>query len=163
MDSIVFFVPKISPAIEDLLRSTAGRLPRQRLIVCSTTEDLVETLYTLSEEVTAAVLCAGGHKELSLLAGMGELLFNTRSILVLPDRGETTLAAVLPLRPRYFVGENDDMGEVVDVLEKIAAGKGSPADSLPPRTLQAAGRVDMSDEKVSVHSRTGWVGSAPVE
>jgi len=50
---------------------------------------------------------------------LSDWLWDTRIILILPDRDRETITNGLKLRPRFFTYADEDFGEVAAVLAKM--------------------------------------------
>jgi hypothetical protein len=71
------------------------------------------------EEINVAVLFAATRQELLDLKGMWSLFENLKTILILPDGEEETVAVAHTMRPRFISCADRDFHDVVAVLEKM--------------------------------------------
>jgi hypothetical protein len=78
----------------------------------------VKLLYR-SEDINVAVVFAATRRDLSALRSIWELLQNTRTILILPDDEEETVAVAHSMRPRFIGYGNRELRGVAAVLEKM--------------------------------------------
>jgi len=78
----------------------------------------VKLLYR-STEINVAVLFAGTMQDLLALKSIWELLQDMRTILILPDGSEETVAVAHTMRPRFISYGDRDLHAVTAVLEKM--------------------------------------------
>jgi hypothetical protein len=91
-------------------------------------DDVRATLLYPSEKIGVAVLFAATRQELLDLKSIWSLLEDMRTILILPDGEEETVAVAHTMRPRFITCGDRDFRDVVAVLEKmtgISIGNGS--------------------------------------
>jgi hypothetical protein len=69
-----------------------------------------------------AVLAVNRKKELAELFSFGELLADSRLVLVLPDREPGTVALAHRLRPRFVAYADGDPGVLAAVVHKMLTG-----------------------------------------
>lgn len=78
----------------------------------------VKLLYR-SEDIKVAVLFAATRQDLLDLKSIWELLQNIRTILILPDCEEETVAVAHTMRPRFISYGDHNLRGVAAVLEKM--------------------------------------------
>ena len=108
------------------LRELLGAaLPRDRVLLCQTLEELTRCLLQPAQDLSAAVLLAHNREQLNALLTLRNLLRDIRVILILPDREASTVAQGHTLRPRLLTYADADFTPVVGaVLQKINGGLG---------------------------------------
>jgi hypothetical protein len=104
----------------ELVARLQGIMPMVSIILCDSTATLSQSLLRPLTEVLAVVLYVGQRKELSDLLSLGDLLHDTRVILILPDSASDLLLAGHALRPRFLTTAGEGFDGVVAVVEKIA-------------------------------------------
>jgi hypothetical protein len=103
-------------------------LPRDRVLLCQTLEELTRCLLQPAQGLSAAVLLAHDRGQLNELLTLRNLLRDIRVILILPDRENSTVAQGHTLRPRLLTYADADFTPVVGaVLQKINGGLGRDA------------------------------------
>jgi hypothetical protein len=109
--------------LRELLKSA---IPRDRVLLCQTLEELTQCLLQPAQGLSAAVLLAHDRDHLSALLTLRHLMRDIRIILILPDREASTVALGHTLRPRLLTYADADFTPVVRaVLQKINGGLGS--------------------------------------
>lgn len=71
------------------------------------------------EEIAVAVLLVSTQRDLLDLKAVWSLFENVRTILILPDSKEETVAVAHTMRPRFISCGDRDLSDVVAVLEKM--------------------------------------------
>ena len=66
-----------------------------------------------------AVLAVSNEYELLNLVSIGDLLSDTRTIIILPDRKKDTIRIGYTLRPRFMTFTDSNLIEIEAVLEKM--------------------------------------------
>lgn len=84
-----------------------------------TIKALTERLRQSMNSREVAVLIAETAEELENFLALGYLLHNLKLVLVLPDRGQSTIARGHALRPRLLCYLDDDASEIQAVLAKM--------------------------------------------
>ena len=115
-----------------LLYATDSGKAKQRLL--SVVEDLMadetveyyQTIEVLTRrlrrprgDMEIAVLLAANRQDLLEILSIRDLLDNIRTILILPDKSEDTIAKGHNLRPRYVSFVDSDFGDIAAVLTKM--------------------------------------------
>jgi hypothetical protein len=120
MHTIIFFVPNETQWLRRLMHAAAQRLPHDAMTACRTSEELVESILTISSEMSTLVLSTLTRRDLALVLSLKGMLKNVRNILILPDDSSETLSEASPLRSCYHTTVNGNLDDVVAVLEKIS-------------------------------------------
>jgi hypothetical protein len=94
-------------------------VPGCKTEVYRTIEGLAERLKAPHEGGVVAVLRADNREDLMALLSIRLGLQNVRTILLAPDREDTTIALAHQLRPRFLSYINNDLDNVSAVLEKM--------------------------------------------
>jgi len=115
---------------ERLERVVTGLVPQEKLHVYRTIRELSEGLRVPMEQAPIAVILAATADELSMIVSLSYLLDDVRSILILPDRQEPTVAIGHSLRPRFLSYKDSDFAAVAAVLTRMMEG---PCIDAPPR------------------------------
>jgi hypothetical protein len=120
MSLIMFFAPQEDRVLRRLMRAAAQRLPHEPIALCRTAEELVEYTLRAACEMSTVVLYAPTDDALATVLPLKDMLRRVRTIIILPDENDVTLARAMQLRPCYLTSANGNMNEVIAVLEKIA-------------------------------------------
>jgi hypothetical protein len=102
--------------LEQLARKVRTSVP---VHVVRQLDDVKATLLYQSEGIGVAVLFAATRQELLDLKSIWSLLQDMRTILILPDGEEKTVAVAHTMRPRFITRGDRDFRDVVAVLEKM--------------------------------------------
>ena len=92
---------------------------RANLVCCRTIIRLARRLRHSGPEAGVYLVAAVDREELDRLSAIRALLWGARSILLLPDRDEDTVALGLDLRPRFIGYLDEDFNNVVHVLHRM--------------------------------------------
>jgi hypothetical protein len=103
---------KLQGVIEDLV-------PKEKIEVYRTAEDLSSRLREPTYDLSVAVLLAATKEDLSYLISNKELIWNLRVILVLPDRQDDTVTKGHLLRPRFLTYADGNFSDVSTVLSNM--------------------------------------------
>ena len=103
---------KLQGVIEDLV-------PKEKIEVYRTAEDLSSRLREPTYDLSVAVLLAATKEDLSSLISNKELIWNLRVILVLPDRQDDTVTKGHLLRPRFLTYADGNFSDVSTVLRNM--------------------------------------------
>jgi hypothetical protein len=102
--------------LEQLAKKVRTSIP---VHVVRQVDDARATLLYRSEKIGVAVLFAATRQELLDLKSISSLLQDMRTILILPDGEEETIAVAHTMRPRFITCGDRDFRDVVAVLEKM--------------------------------------------
>ncbi len=97
----------------------AGLASQVRVEFFRNLEAFSERLRMPSYQSTVAVIVAADRRDLEDISTLGQLLWGTRVILVLPDGDDSTIALAHSLRPRLVSKPGNDLGDVIAVLRKM--------------------------------------------
>jgi len=103
---------RIEREVEGLVEAL---VPREKLEICRTADDLYNRLCAPVDDLGAAVLLACDRKDLSDMLSMKELIWRLRAILILPDMEADSISKAYALQPR-FVGYVDSNLLVVSAM-----------------------------------------------
>jgi hypothetical protein len=95
------------------------RVPKDRLEIYRTIEDFSYSLRRPRCSETIAVLVPADMQALLALLCMGDLFWNVRVILILPDREQDTISMGFKLYPRFVSYADGNFSDVAAVLEKM--------------------------------------------
>jgi hypothetical protein len=82
-------------------------------------EQLSQRLLQPKNDLTIAVLLAGGRADLINLVAIGDLFRDVRIIVIAPDRDKETVSLAHRLRPRLLTYMDSDFAEVFAVLTNL--------------------------------------------
>ena len=119
--NLVFYSPVADAAGKRLQRVVEALVPLEEIELCRTMEGLSATLRRPADDRTIAVLSAATSEDLTAFLALRDLLHKLRIILVLPDRGNGTVAKAHALRPRFLAYADSDFIDVAAVLNKMLA------------------------------------------
>lgn len=118
--SILFCILPGNRAASQRLEQLAGKVRTNLSVqVVRQLEDIRAMLLYRSEEIKIAVLLAATRQELLDLKSLWPLFEDKRTILILPDGEEETVAMAHSMRPRFISCGDRDFHDVIAVLEKM--------------------------------------------
>ena len=115
----LIFYTRNSDALASVQTAVAGLTPRVRLEFYRNIETFSERLRKPSYESTLAVIVVADKDDLEDISSLRQLLWGMRTILVLPDGDDATIALAHSLRPRLVSKHGDDFEDLVAVLNKM--------------------------------------------
>lgn len=118
--SVLFCILPGNQAASQRLEQLAGKVRTSTPVhVVRQLEDIKATLLYRSEEIRVAVLLAATRQELFDLKSLWSLFEGKRTILILPDGEQETVAVAHSMRPRFISCGDRDFRDVIAVLEKM--------------------------------------------
>jgi hypothetical protein len=115
----IILYSRSSEALGSMQDMVARLIPKVRIDPYQTVEELSESLRLSAYDSTVVVIIAADRGDLSDLSSLQQLLWGTRTILVLPDADDETVALGHSLRPRFVASREDGLENVVAVLTKM--------------------------------------------
>jgi hypothetical protein len=115
----VLFYTRNSDILGSLQTAVARLAPKVRIELHRTLETFSEKLRKLPYNSTVAVIIAADRRDLEDIASLQNLLWGLRTILVLPDGDDATIALGHSLRPRLISRREDNFENVAAVLNKM--------------------------------------------
>jgi hypothetical protein len=103
---------RVQKVVEELV-------PKDRLEIYQSIEDMSYSLRRPRYSGTIAVLVPADMQALLALLFMGDLFWNVRVILILPDRDHETVSMGFKLYPRFVSYADGNFSDVAAVLEKM--------------------------------------------
>jgi hypothetical protein len=103
-------------------------------------EDFRERLRSIVEPNSIMVLAAVDREELLEMQAFRDMLTEIFIILVLPDRGESTIKLAHLLRPRFLSQTEDDFADLSQIISKMIRTPHGP----PPSPTAAGTSSDNS-------------------
>lgn len=103
---------RLGTAIEDVAS-------REHIEIFRRIESLRDRLSRPIERPAVMVMLAASQAELAALVSLGPLLYDLKTILVLPDRGLATAKEALRLSPRYHTYMDSDFSDLHAVLRHM--------------------------------------------
>jgi hypothetical protein len=97
-------------------------VPEREIEVLGTIHSLSDRLRRPTDAVDVAILLAANRDELGEFLSVNDFLSDLRIILILPDRGEDTVAKGHTLRPRFLSYADSNFTDVAAVLGKMLSG-----------------------------------------
>jgi hypothetical protein len=104
---------------ERLIKVIELLLPEKKFELCRSIDDLSKRLRQPVFNPTIAILLASSMEELQDILSIGELLEDTKIILIVPDTNPATVAKGHTLRPRFLSNCNSDFVDVAAVLGQM--------------------------------------------
>jgi hypothetical protein len=101
-------------------------VPGEQIEVCRTIEELSGRLRMATYDSAIAVLLASDSQDLRDILLVRPILSNVRTLLILPDRENNTIALGHSLRPRFIAYKDGDWYETASVLGKMLEAAGAP-------------------------------------
>ncbi len=141
--NVLFYSASLKGIGRRFLRIILSHLPQDRIEICRSIAALDSRLHKPLEGLTIAAFHIHGGEELEGLIARRELLADFRTILVLPDSEEITIARGHLLRPRFVVYGDGDLPDASVVLGKMLQGN------------QNRARVDFRQERASQSDQSG--------
>ena len=115
----VIFYTRNDDALASVRAAVARLAPKVRVEFYRNLDAFSERLRRPSYESAVAVIVAADREDLEAISSLGQLLWGIRTILVLPDGDDATIALAHSLRPRLVSKHEDDLESVVAVLNKM--------------------------------------------
>ncbi len=116
---LLFYEASENVAGERLEKVLKDLLPHEDLEVYGTMDGFSRRLRQHLGTRTIAVLLAATKEELSQILSIRDLLHSVRIVLILPDRGEETVAKGHGLWPRFLTSVDSDFTDVAAVLGRM--------------------------------------------
>jgi hypothetical protein len=118
---ILLFYSTISEECAEKIEGLIAKaIPTERIEIHRSIESLAQKIRHPEEERMILLLALHRREDLEEILGLRTILENMRTILVLPDQKEETIAAAHQLRPRFLTVLNGDMEELAAVTKKMA-------------------------------------------
>lgn len=116
---VILYPGKHNGQGERLKTFVEATVPRERIKVCRSPEDVAKAIGGTWKKSRVAVLMASDQEDLDTLIAMGELLREMKLIIILPDGKKETVERGHALHPRFLTFVDGDLGEVAAVLGKM--------------------------------------------
>ncbi len=94
-------------------------VPQDRIEIHRTIDSLSPRLRRPANDVSIGLFLAAGREDLTKILSIRGLLSDVRTILILPDREEDTIARGHSFRPRFISYIDSDFTDVAAVLSKM--------------------------------------------
>ncbi len=120
--NVLFYSAPLKGIGRRFLRIILSHIPQDRVEICRSIAALDSRLHKPLDGMTIAVFHIRSEDELEVLIARRDLLADFRTILVLPDSEESTIARGHLLRPRFVVYGDGDLPDVSVVLGKMLQG-----------------------------------------
>ena len=115
----IIFYARNTDTYEAIEPSVTGLIPKVQTERYGTVAELKERLRKPVFDSTVVVIMAADKDDLRGISALRDLVWGRRTILVLPDRDDDTIAIAHSLRPRFVGNYGDDFENVVAVLHKM--------------------------------------------
>jgi hypothetical protein len=116
---IILYSGLASGSEQNLVNSIVEVIPKIKIILCRTIQELNKALLELSSRIIAVVLMISDKDNLDEILTLRDSLNDRRIIIMLPDLSQDAISLSHTLRPRFIASINDDQNEVVSVLIKM--------------------------------------------
>ena len=123
---VIFYAVNGNGTGKQVQRLVEDRVPWEGLEFFRTAEDLSHRLRYRSHDVEAAVLVPADTEDLKALTAMGDMLSDTRVILILPDSKRLTIALGRSLYPRFVGYADSNFVDITAVFNKIFGNPSNP-------------------------------------
>lgn len=120
--NVLFYSAPLRGIGRRFLRVILSHIPQDRIEICRSIAALESRLHKPLDGLTIAVFHIHSGDELEALITRRDLLADFRTILVLPDSEENTVARGHLLRPRFVVYGDGDLPDASVVLGKMLQG-----------------------------------------
>jgi len=124
--NLLFYATVADGVGEKLQGVIEGLVPKEKIEVYRTAEDLSSRLREPTYDLSVAILLAATKEDLSSLVSNKELIWNLRVILVLPDRQDDTVTKGHLLRPRFLTYADGNFSDVSTVLRHMLLRRRCP-------------------------------------
>ena len=102
-----------------LLAVIEGLVAEGKVEIYQTIDVLTRRLRKPRGDMDLAVLLAADRQDLLEMLAIRDLLDNMRTVLILPDKSDDTIAKGHNLKPRYVSFVDSDFGDIAAVLGKM--------------------------------------------
>jgi hypothetical protein len=119
MMKLLLYAKRTNGDAKRLQCAIKGVTPLCQTEICRSVTSLSQRLRQRISDLTVIVLCAFEREELSEILALSDWLRDFRTILILPDRENDTIAQGLLLRPRFFSFADSDFSDVSAVLARM--------------------------------------------
>jgi hypothetical protein len=124
--TILFYVKGVNKIDREFEKAVVESLHQDQIETCRSLEEFLAKLRIAQRDVLVALLLASDRQDLRDIILVKPFLGNVRSVLVLPDRDEETIALGHTLLPRFIAYRDGDWYETAAVLEKMLAKISTP-------------------------------------
>jgi len=105
---------------EELVKELSSLLPKGRLEVVNDVAALTEHVRKLRGPDSVAIIYNPANNDLRKIVALGGLFQEGRTMLVLPDQEEETVALAHSLLPAFITYVGDGNARVLSVIKKLA-------------------------------------------
>jgi hypothetical protein len=129
---LLLYAPVPQDVRERVVSTLEPVLPEDSMRVCSTINNLYESLKAPRQDLRIAVLVLANRRDLQRLRSVRPMFHDIRILLVLPDTEEETIAMAHRFQPRYltFVDKNiPALATVVERMRESTLRKGGSGDN----------------------------------
>ena len=119
MNNVLLYLPESGGLDEQILRVINPVIPDDRKEIYRKIDALTRRLLQIGNRPSVAVVLSCTRKEFEALYSIRELFSDLRTLLILPDRGEETIAKGHAFFPRFLGYVDGNLIEVASVLEKM--------------------------------------------
>lgn len=117
--SIVLYSNESGKIAQRLQKIIKGLRPEDRMEFFQNIDLLIERLRKPRGDMNIAVLLSTNRADLLEVLSIKDLFEDIRTILILPDRDDETIARAHRLRPRFITFMDSDFKDVAAVLRKM--------------------------------------------
>lgn len=117
--SLIFFQPSENGMGDRLRKILETVVPKDRIEMHRTMDDLCERLQKPICHAKVAVLVAATKKDMGRLLHLRDLLAELKLVLVLPDDSAEMVAEAHALSPRYITWADSDFSDIASVLRRL--------------------------------------------
>lgn len=117
--SIVLYSNESGKLAQRLQKIIKGLSPEDRMEFFQQMDPLIERLRKPRGDMNIAVLLSANRADLLEILTIRDLFDDIRTILILPDRDDETIARGHRLRPRFMTFVDSDFKDVAAVLRKM--------------------------------------------
>ncbi|MDD5712940.1 MAG: hypothetical protein PHY31_09335 [Smithellaceae bacterium] len=115
----MIYAKMAEPAARRLLEVIRELVDGDLIEIYQTRESLAQRLCTPLNDLMAVIICPSDGKDLHDIIKIGDLLWDVRVILILPDNRDATVNQGHVLKPRFVAYADGDFADVSLVLSNI--------------------------------------------
>jgi hypothetical protein len=140
MMRLVFYSIKSETEGKNILGLIKNSLPDEKTRIIRTLVGLASSLKNFPSPAVALFVIAD-QEELSSLLSLKKFLQNTRVLLILPDRTESSLRLSWPLSPLLVCFQDSNFSEVLGLMERFKEERQTQKDDVDPNRYSWNGEL----------------------
>lgn len=117
--ALILYLSKGNEFEERLMKIVRETLPKEKVEVYTTIDELSSRIHKSIFDIGVIVLCASNREELRGFLHLRDFLYDLRIILVLSEDDAETIAMAHALRPRFLTWRENNLSSIGSVLLRI--------------------------------------------